>query len=84
MIEVSEVLLLESSADDSQKWKNNKRGESSKRCPVSKQSYYGQGILEVQIHQTSTQQINHIISPLLLASGQKPGNVLLYTLLHTL
>lgn len=36
MIEVSEVLMLESSADDTQKWKNNKRGESSKRHPVSK------------------------------------------------
>lgn len=52
MIEVSEVLLLESSADDGQKWKNNKRGESSERCPVSKHSYYGQGLVEVQIRQT--------------------------------
>lgn len=49
MIEVSEVLLLESSADDGQKWKNNKRRERSERRPVSKHSYYGQGIAEVQI-----------------------------------
>lgn len=33
MIEVSEVLLLESSAEDSQKWKKNRRGESSKKTP---------------------------------------------------
>lgn len=72
MMEVSEVLLLESSADDNQKWKNNKRGESSKRLPVSKQSYHGQGVLEVQMCQTSIQQIHHIISPLLVTSGQKP------------
>lgn len=31
MIEVSEVLLLESSAEDTQKWNNNKKGERSKK-----------------------------------------------------